>query len=65
MLFHNHLSLTQITNHHSSLNQLVSDEMRRFMQAIALLGAFFLSNPLVEYAQVNVTKRILLKILEH
>src|SRR5258707_791399 len=34
MLFHHHLSLTQITNHHSSLNQFVSNEMRRFVQRI-------------------------------
>src|SRR5258708_8297952 len=41
MLFHHHLSLTQITNHHSSLNQFVSNEMRRFVQRIRCFLRFF------------------------
>ena len=54
MLTRDHLSLTQITNHNSSLNQFVSNEMRRFVQRVSLLVAFLLSNPLVNVAQVNV-----------
>src|SRR5947209_16062694 len=63
MLFHDHLPLTQITNHNSSLNQLVSNEMRRFVQAITLLVAFLLGNALVNLAQVNIPARFLLALV--
>src|SRR5258708_8255737 len=63
VLFHYHLSLTQITNHHSSLNQFVSNEMRCFMQSVALLVAFFLSNPLIDCAQMDRTPRLLFALV--
>ncbi len=63
MLFHDHLSLTQITNHDSSLNQFVSDEMRRFVQAIALLVAFFLRDSLVDLREMDIPTRLLLALI--
>src|SRR5258708_35568047 len=54
---------TQITNYHSSLNQFVSNEMRCFMQAVALLVAFFLSNPLIDCAQMDRTPRLLFALV--
>ena len=55
MLFHDHLSLTQITNHRSSLNQCVRDEMRVYKVSdlcytvdsiliYALLSVLFMKN---------------------
>ena len=60
MLPHDHLSLTQITDHHSSLNQLVRDKMRCFVQAITLLVALFLCHTLVDLAQSAIATRLLL-----
>ena len=42
MRFHDHLPLGKITNHHSSFNQLVSDEMRCLMQTVPLFVALLL-----------------------
>ena len=38
MLFRNHLPLGKITNHNSSCNQFVSDEMRGLVQTVPLFG---------------------------
>lgn len=60
MLFHYHLPLAQITNHHSSLNQLASNEMRGFVQRVPLLIALYLSNSLVDITQINIPTRFFL-----
>ena len=60
VLPHDHLPLTQITDHDSSLNQFVSDEMRGFVQAITLLVALLLSNALVDLAQMEISTRLFL-----
>lgn len=59
MSLHHHLPLTQITNHNSSLNQFVSNEMRSFVQRIPLLIAFFLRNALVDLREINISFRLL------
>src|SRR5579859_7315874 len=60
MFLHDHLPLTQITNHNGSLNQFVRDEMRRFVQRVTLLVALLLCHPLVDLGEVNVSPRLLL-----
>jgi hypothetical protein len=55
MLFHDHLPLTQISDHNGSLDQFVRDEMRCFMQTVLLLVALLLGNALVDLAQVLVS----------
>jgi hypothetical protein len=40
LLFHGHLLLGKIADHHSSFSQSVRDEMGGFMQAVPLFVAF-------------------------
>jgi hypothetical protein len=60
VLFHDHLPKGVITDHNSSLNQFVSDEMGCFMQTVPLLVALLLGNALIDKAQMDVAARLLL-----
>ena len=42
LLFHNHLSLGEISDHHGSFNQCVSDQMTCLVEQVSLLVAFLL-----------------------
>jgi hypothetical protein len=63
MRFRHHLSLGKVTDHNGSLNQFVSDEMRRLVMTILLFVAFLLLNPLVHLAQADRATRLLLALV--
>jgi hypothetical protein len=48
MLFRDHLSLGKISDHHSALNQSVSDEMTCFVQTVTALVALLLRDALID-----------------
>jgi hypothetical protein len=60
VLFHNHLSLRQISHHNSSLNQFVANQMTCFVERVTLLTALFLGDAPVNLAQVDVPFGLLL-----
>ena len=60
MFFGDHLPLGKITHDHGSLNQCVSNEMGCFMQTVLLLVAFLLRDALIDFAEVDISARLLL-----
>jgi hypothetical protein len=55
-----HLPLGKIANHHSSFSQSVCDEMRSFMQRVALFVAFAFRDAAIHLGEMDVAARLLL-----
>src|SRR5712692_9578139 len=60
VLLHDHLPLGEIANDNSSFSQFASDEMRSFMQTVAVFVAFAFRHPLVHLGEMDVPTGLLL-----
>src|SRR5437667_4096607 len=53
----------KITDHNSSLNHFVSNEVGRFMHTVLLLVAFLFRDAFVDFAEMDVPPRLLLALV--
>src|SRR5712692_3217214 len=60
LFLHDHLPLGKIANHHSSFSQSVCDQVRSFMQTVALFVAFLFRDPPVHLGEMDVPTGLLL-----
>ncbi len=58
-----HLLLGKIADHHSPFSQLVCDEMRGFMQTVALLTLLAFRYPPVDFREMNISAGLLLAFI--
>src|SRR5712692_6727817 len=63
VLLHDHLPLGEIANDNSSFSQFASDEMRCFMQTVAVFVAFLFRYPLVHLGKTNVPTGLFLALV--
>ncbi len=61
--FDDHLPLGKIADDHSPFSQSVGDELRSFMQTVALFAALLLGNPLVDVGEIDVPAGLFLALV--